>query len=402
MQLKEMLGKEHSEENSQMNLRPDTEAEEVLRTLAEDAHAPPEALSDALRLLDEQRARRSTRWGKFVRQIKQMDFKTRRAISSAFIGLQLGLVNALSLSFGDRYGLAVMGQILLVLAGLYNLSLSKTKELGTLVGAAFGASAVVGQAFFSALLRSQHGMDGTALIPGVLLGGLVGYLGGKYGERLLRIRFQQDPQARREYLLRQLIELQEELKKGERSATFLSVDVVGSTAIKQKSGALEVEYTFGEYVRFVSGTAAEFGGQVHSTAGDGVLLAFENPQDAFSSARRILARSLEFNSFRNRTGQPFELRCGIHTGTVVAPKGDASNVNYSEVIDISAHVQRLAPPGGIAITDSASIYLPGGPRAISSEVHTVQGQPARVWLPKANLTAQLSTGAAPPPPPSIS
>lgn len=387
---------EHSEE---MNLAPDREAEEVLRTLSEDAHASPDALSDALRLLDEQRVKRSTRWGKFVRQIKQMDFKTRRAITSAFIGLQLGLVNALSLSYGDRYGLAVMGQILLVLAGVYNLSLSKTKELGTLVGAAFGAAAVVGQAFFSALLRSPHGMDGVALIPGVLLGGLIGYLGGKYGERLSRIRFQQDPQARREHLLKQLIELQEELKKGERSATFLSVDVVGSTAIKQKAGALEVEYTFGEYVRFVSSTAAEFVGQVHSTAGDGVLLAFENPQDAFSAARRILARALEFNAFRNRTGQPFELRCGIHTGTVVAPRGDASNVNYSEVIDISAHVQRLAPPGGIGITDSAAIYLPGGPRAISSEVQMVQGQSARVWVPKANLAVHAGTGAVPPPPP---
>ncbi len=379
----------------------DSEAVEVIRTLSEDAHASPEAIQDALRLLDEQKARRSTKWGRFVRQIKQMDFKTRRALTSGFIGLQIGLVNALSYAYGDRYGLAAMGQIFLVLAGLYNLSLTKTKELGALVGAAFGAAAVFGQAFFSALLQSKHGMDGLMLIPGVLVGGLVGFIGGKYGEKLLRIRFQRDPQARREYLLRQLIELQEELKKGEKSATFLSVDVVGSTSIKQKSNLLEVEYTFGEYVKFVTTNAAEFGGQLHSTAGDGVLLTFENPQDAFSAARRILARALEFNAFKNRTGQKFEMRCGIHTGTVVAPKGDASNVNYSEVIDISAHVQKIAPAGGIGITDNASIYLPGGPKSISSDVLMVQGQPARVWEPKVSLNSSVNSGAAPPPPPIV-
>jgi class 3 adenylate cyclase len=215
------------------------------------------------------------------------------------------------------------------------------------------------------------------------------------------IRFQADPQKRREYLLKQLVELQEELKKGERTITFLSVDVVGSTAMKQGADPLAVEYTFTEFTNFVRSVASEFDGSIHSTAGDGILITFDQPRQAFLAARKMQAGMLEFNAFRNRIGGNFLLRCGIHAGTIMAAKGDAANVSYSHVIDLCAHAQRVSPIGGVAITEAAAYYLPGGPATLGGERTEVQGHRVLLWQPTTALKQSESapTLASPPPPP---
>lgn len=144
----------------------------------------------------------------------------------------------------------------------------------------------------------------------------------------------------------------------------LVVDVAKSSAMKSQANPLEVEYSFREYQRYVKETCALFEGQVHSTAGDGAVVAFSNCLNAFEAARRLHTGLDNFNDCRNRLITPFRLRIGLHVGPVA---GDLGDVQFSEVIDIAAHVESNAPVGGIALTQPVAEQLPGARLAMMQE-----------------------------------
>jgi class 3 adenylate cyclase len=130
--------------------------------------------------------------------------------------------------------------------------------------------------------------------------------------------------------------------------------------------------------------AKRFGGRIHSTAGDGVTCAFPHPQQAYGAARFIQAGLVELNAYRNKIGIPIRLRAGIHMGTVMVPPGqDLSKVNFAHVIDVSAHLQKAAPVGGIAISEEATRELPGGPTGVGAKTIELDSVRAYVWEPRA-------------------
>ncbi len=379
------------------------EVEEVLRRYASEAGVSPEALRYLLRVLQGQRGSRSL-WGRFLSQFRQMEQGTRRVVASGFVGSLAGLFAGMSAQWDDPSGLLTILQILLLGLGVWNLALTRKAELGALAGGVLGLAYWMGKAFFSAIwllfsssLRTE--IEGGMIIFVTLLGALLGAVIGRNSERLLQWRFRSDPLKRRAYLLRQLVELQEELKAGERHITFLSVDVVGSAEIKRKSEPLSAEHTFFEYVNYVREVGESFGGSVHSVSGDGVLLVFDHPQQAVAAGKRILSGMVEFNAFRNRTGIPFSLRCGVHTGMVFAPEGRVDEIFFSSVIDVAVHAQESAPPGGMVVTEDAGVYLFGGARSLGGEEVDVRGVRAYVWRSQASeaLASSVGGGSLPPP-----
>jgi class 3 adenylate cyclase len=390
------------EELAERLAQADSEREftDMLATIAEETGASVETLQSTLKEIDQRRKVRRTWWGALRAQLSQMGEATRRTATSAFLGLQAGLVAALGAKFGDDYGLGTVAQVLLIALAIYNTALARRRELAVLVGATIGASYVIGRAFFSVLLQPEAPFDGMLIIGLTLLGAGLGWLVGGSRERILRLRFQHDPEARRKELLRQLIELQDELRVGERTLTFLSVDIVDSTGIKAECEPLAVEYSFGEYSRYACRIAQQFGGTLHSAAGDGLLFAFDHPQHAFLAAKRIQAGMIEFNAHVNRTGRPFRLRCGIHTGRVVTPiDGDPASVNYSHVIDVASHLQKAAPAGGVAVSKGAALLFPGGPSSVGSQPIEVRGIEGVVWTLQSEATPgpDRPSPLAPPP-----
>lgn len=373
--------------------------ETLVERIAEQSGASPATVETAILELRKQKSRRRTWWGRLRAQIAQMGEATRRTVTSAFLGLQAGLIATLGAKFGDDYGLGSVLQAILLVMAVYNTALSRRRELASLVGLLFGAAYVVGRAFFSTILQPPGTFDGIVIFPYSALGGLTGWLLWGLRQQILRLRFQHDPEARRKELLKQLIELQEELRVGERTLTFLAVDVVDSTGIKAESEPLAVEYTFGEYARYAQAVADRYDGRLHSAAGDGLIFAFENPHDAFLAAKRIQLGMIEFNAHLNRTARPFLLRCGIHTGRVVTPIGnDPSSVNYSHVIDVASHLEKAAPMGGIAVSSEAARLLPAS-LLPKSEPIQVRGVEAVLWQPAADLSnVRAATPRTPPPP----
>ncbi len=286
-------------------------------------------------------------------------------------------------SGASSYGIFGMIGLIALAAGLYNVCVAKDSKVAAIAGALFGGGYYIAHAAFAAALRLSAGrIEPLLLIPYTLGGALAGLVLQKFVDRHRGQLGLKDPAKERQELLRQLVDLQEKLRSGEQSTTFLSVDIVGSTRLKEISDPLSVEFTFNEYYGFVETIARKYGGRLHSTAGDGVICAFDTPPQAFGAARNMQTGVLELNTFRNKLSAPIVLRCGIHTGRIVTPQaGDITSVNFAHVIDIAAHLQKACPPGGIAVSDATAMYLPGGPSAIGEQKVEAAGAVATVWIP---------------------
>ncbi|MEA2553853.1 MAG: hypothetical protein QOJ65_2029 [Fimbriimonadaceae bacterium] len=288
--------------------------------------------------------------------------------------------------------------ILLITAALYNVAVSKDSKIAAFAGALFGGLSCIGFAVVSTILHVPNAAS-YWLIPLVLMGALGGLLLHRIVDTYRGKIGLNDPVRERQELLKQLVDIQDRLRSGEQAISFLSVDIVGSTRMKQMSDPLSVEFTFTEYHKFVEMIARRYGGRVHSTAGDGITLAFDSPSQAFGAARTTQTGIIELNTFRNKIGVPIVLRCGVHTGKVMAPDAtDITSINFADVIDISAHLQKACPPGGVVVSDAAAVMLPGGPAGIGADrVQTEGGTSGYVWLPK-SLSKPLPAGGPPPMP----
>jgi class 3 adenylate cyclase len=139
---------------------------------------------------------------------------------------------------------------------------------------------------------------------------------------------------------------------------IMVVDAARSAEMKAAADPLVVEYSFREYQRMIQDVSERFGGTVHSTAGDGAVVAFPSCTEGFAAAKRIQTDIEDFNRETNRLGSPFRLRVGLHVGRVA---GELEKVQFTEVIDIAAHVQTVAPVGGIAMTELVAEQLGGEP-----------------------------------------
>ncbi|MFY9235247.1 MAG: adenylate/guanylate cyclase domain-containing protein [Fimbriimonadaceae bacterium] len=189
------------------------------------------------------------------------------------------------------------------------------------------------------------------------LAGVVGLVAGLgaivQGRAAKQVRLKaNDPAA----LLAELVRIQWRLGPSIAQVCVLVVDAAKSATMKQGADPHAVEYSFREYLRLIEKIAQENGGRVHNTMGDGAVATFESCAAALKAGKRLLTEIDSFNMTVNRLEQPFRLRVGLHKGLVT---GDIDKVEFSQVIDIAAHVQGAAPIGGIAITEDVARDLPG-------------------------------------------
>lgn len=176
-----------------------------------------------------------------------------------------------------------------------------------------------------------------------------------------------DPQA----LTDELVELEWRLVPTSSQVTVLAVDVVGSTSMKRTADPLVAEWSFREYQSWVERVCATFGGKVHSTAGDGAIVGFEDPSQALQASIALTKGIDEFNATKNRLVDPFGIRIGLHSGEV---QGDLGDVQFTRVIDIAAHIEGKAPVGGIAASEVALAKLDGSlfqKAAVTTDGHDV-------------------------------
>lgn len=373
----------------------------AIQAVAEATGATPEYVRLAVRMLPEKKQ-------KFFGQIKSafltLEPDVRRHVITAVVATISGLLSVLSANV--RGGDSLFGTLMLIMigVGVWNIGVSKEPKVGAISGSLFGGIFFVSNALFAwigaiiMLRKDTSAGESLLLIPYVLGGGMLGLIAQKFVYRIQGRFGIRDPKQERQELLRQLVQLQDKLRVGEQSVTFLSLDVVGSTKMKANADQLSVEFTFTEYHQFVEAITRKYGGRVHSTAGDGVTCAFPHPQQAFGAARNIQMSIVELNTYRNKLGKPIVLRAGIHSGSVNAPTDDIKSLNFAHVIDVAAHLQHCCPPEGIAVSEEAAKLLPGGPSSVGTTRVETEDCNAIIWEPKAKAP---SFGVAGPPPAPI-
>lgn len=367
--------------------------DDAIMAVSEATGAPPEYVRLAIKMRPHKEKEKPT--NAIRNAFLAFEPDTRRYVVSGMLSTVLAAAHSLADRFADPYGLFGIVLILTVSGGIYNAAVSRDSKTAAFSGAAFGMVYFILHAILNAVFGVQ-GLEAFLLLPTVLAATLIGVLIQKTVDRHRNKLGLVDPVLERQQLLKQLVDLQEKLRSGQQTITFLSVDIVGSTKMKQAADHLSVEFTFTEYHKFVEMIAHRYGGRVHSTAGDGVTLAFDHPQQAFGAARTMQVGILELNTFRNKIGVPITIRCGINTGTVVAP--DAQNVktiNFASVIDIAAHMQKICPPGGIVVSEASVRHIPGGSAVVGTEQVELDGTSGFVWQPRSQHRA-LTTPPAPP------
>lgn len=357
----------------------------TILAVAEATGAPVDYVRLAIQVIPEEE--NSTPIERVKGSFLAFDQATRRYVMSGM----LAMVTALALAFGtkmsDTSGFSGTLALIVLLGAVWNCVVARDSKTAGFSGAIFGGLGFFMTTLFMLLLSMFPGIrDGGlapfVLIPSLLGGALVGVVAHSVGSKHRKKLGLHDPASERHELLQQLLEIQDQLRSDEQYATFLSVDIVGSTQMKAKSDPLSIEFTFNEYHKFVETIVTKHGGRVHSTAGDGVTVVFDKPQKAFIAGKAILAGLFEFNAFRNRLDTAIELRGGLHTGQVLAPGQDIKSVNFAHVIDIAAHLQKVSPVGCLAVSDHTASFVVGGKDAIGRETveaHDVRGV---VWRPR--------------------
>lgn len=371
--------------------------DESIQAVAEATGAPVEYVRVAACMLPENRKRKGLAANfRAAYMALEPDVRTAvlsglTAVLSASLHVFANVYPAPGNSFFDTLSLIFLG------LGIWNVSLARDSKSAVVSGALFGGVYFVMQGLISFLLQYTDTPASPFLLLFLGLGAFGGFIVHAIVKRFRSKLGLEDPVRERQELLRQLVSLQDKLRSGEQSITFLSVDIVGSTQIKAASDPLSVEFTFNEYHMFVETAAKRFQGRVHSTAGDGVILAFDHPQQAVAAAKNLQTGIVELNTFRNKTGVPLQLRCGIHSGTVVAPQaGEIKSVNFAHVLDVSAHLQKECPPGGVVVSDAAAGFLPGGTASVGTYKVRAADVGGTVWMPRHVLAGVGAEG-----PPSL-
>lgn len=314
----------------------------------------------------------------------------RRMVLGAVIGLGAGVSSWVATFTQDKGGFFGIVTVIAILGALVNAASSRSVRTATASGALSGATAQLSLAFFLFLTNMivpnfQYSTGSLTFLIWAAAGAFLGSLSFAFFSKNRTKWGFHDPAADRHALIQQLMEIQSQLRSDEKFVTFLSVDMVGSTKIKTDNDPLSVEFTFNEYHAFIQTLVNKHGGKIHSTAGDGVTAVFEDPRLAFQAGKAIQGGLFEFNSFRNKLNRPVELRAGMHTGNILAPGKDSTSVNFAHVIDIAAHMQKVAPVGGLAVSEKSAVYF-GGLGAVGEETLMVDELKAAVWRPRMRQT----------------
>ena len=153
----------------------------------------------------------------------------------------------------------------------------------------------------------------------------------------------------RQELLRIFAETKKKLDSWGREVAFLSIDVVGSTAMKEREDPASVQYDFTEYRKLVENIFRVRGVLKSAWTPDGVMACFANVDDAVAAGKDVIKGLEHFNRNVKLMNRDFSVRCGVNAGYVHFDDATPLEAMSDRVIDIAGHMQKHAQPGSVAV-----------------------------------------------------
>ncbi|HEY1976742.1 MAG TPA: hypothetical protein VGG89_09370 [Candidatus Baltobacteraceae bacterium] len=154
-----------------------------------------------------------------------------------------------------------------------------------------------------------------------------------------------DSEEAREELVRKYREIEQALNDAKRKrCTFLSIDVVGSTQMKDGESDIDITATFKAYEDLLKRTFLVNRAWKQAWTPDGVMICFVDRDKALASAKSILEKLDPFNRRDNKLKTPFQVRCGMNEGDVAIFEDTNLEKVVDHIIDVAGHMQKHAAP----------------------------------------------------------
>lgn len=153
----------------------------------------------------------------------------------------------------------------------------------------------------------------------------------------------------RQELLSIFAETKRKLDALARDLTFLAVDVVGSTKMKDSEEQAAVQHDFHEYRKLVERIFNKHHVCKAAWTPDGVMACFNTIDDAVQAGKDIITELATFNRSVKLIRTDFSVRCGVNSGRVYFDDGTPLESMSDRAIDIAGHMQKYADPNTIAI-----------------------------------------------------
>jgi class 3 adenylate cyclase/tRNA A-37 threonylcarbamoyl transferase component Bud32 len=183
--------------------------------------------------------------------------------------------------------------------------------------------------------KKEEEKDGT-MIPG---------LGGRAA----------DSKRSREELLKRYRELEDALKSSKRKrCAFLSVDVVGSTKMKQGETDTAIAATFQAYEEMLNRIFQEHGAWKVAWTPDGVMVCFLQLDLAVAAGQQVLKGLKDFNTTDNKLRTSFRVRAGLNEGEVAIYEDSKLEKVADHAIDLAGHMQKQGAPNTLWL--GAEVY----------------------------------------------
>jgi class 3 adenylate cyclase len=186
----------------------------------------------------------------------------------------------------------------------------------------------------------------------------------------------------RAQLYKEYHQIEQALSEAKRKrCTFLSIDVVGSTAIKSGETEIAVTSTFRAYENLLRRIFKATHSWKEAWTPDGVMICFLNLSDGIKAGQAILRQLPAFNERNNRLKGKFDVRCGVNEGEVVIFEDSAVEKLVEPTIDVAGHMQKYATPGTLLLSKEVYDALEdrSGFRPTGQEV---DGYATYEWSPK--------------------
>lgn len=158
-----------------------------------------------------------------------------------------------------------------------------------------------------------------------------------------------------EMLLKRYREIEVALKSALRKrCAFLSVDVVGSTAMKAGEDTTAIAATFQAFEEMVENICEQHGAWKIAWTPDGVMVCFLQLDLAVAAGQHVLLSLKKFNQTENKLRTSFRVRCGLNEGEVAIYEDSKLEKVVDHVIDVAGHMQKQGRPNTLWL--SAEVY----------------------------------------------
>ena len=172
--------------------------------------------------------------------------------------------------------------------------------------------------------------------------------------------------------------------------SILFADLVGFTPLSEDRDPERVRELLSSYFELAGTVVGRHGGTVEKFIGDAVVAVWGTPVAQEDDAERAVRTALELVATVRELQVGLSMRAAVSTGEVAVTVGaQAQGMVAGDVVNTTARMQSVAPPGGVLVDDATHRATEAAIRCEPAGLHELKGksEPVALWHAK-NVVAE--------------